>query len=120
MAKAGIPDTATVAELRALPADKVAAINGSYGPFVDGKLMIETDSQAIARGHIPDVPLIIGSNSGEDSLMGPMTLGEAALTRIPAAVKPAYATEAAASPDTFARAVFTDRVMGGPARWVAA
>jgi para-nitrobenzyl esterase len=119
MTKAGVPETATAADLRALPADKVAAINGNYGPFVDGKLMTETDSQAIARGHVPDVPLIIGSNSGEDSLMGPMKLGEAALARIPAAVKPAYAAEAAAGPDTLARAVFTDRVMGGPARWVA-
>jgi para-nitrobenzyl esterase len=120
MAKAGVPETATAADLRALPADKVAAINGNYGPFVDGKLMTETDSQAIARGHVPDVPLIIGSNSGEDSLMGPMKLGEAALARIPAAVNPAYTAEAAAGPDAFARAVFTDRVMGGPARWVAA
>jgi para-nitrobenzyl esterase len=120
MAKAGVPETATLAELRALPADQVGAINGDYGPFIDGKLMTETDSQAIARGHVPDVPLIIGSNSGEDSLMGPMTLPAAALARIPAEVKPAYTAEAAAGPDVFARAVFTDRVMGGPARWVAA
>ena len=52
--------------------------------------------------------------------MGPSTLGPAAVARIPAAVKPAYTAEAAAGDDTFARAVFTDRVMGGPARWVAA
>ena len=120
LAKAGIPETVTAADLRALPVDKLIAINGNYGPFVDGKLMTETDSQAIARGHVPDVPLIIGSNSGEDSLMGPMTLPAAALARIPAEVKPAYTAEAAAGPDAFARAVFTDRVMGGPARWVAA
>jgi para-nitrobenzyl esterase len=120
LTKAGVPETATAADLRALPAEKLAAINGNYGPFIDGKLMTETDSQAIARGHAADVPLIIGSNSGEDSLMGPAILGEAALARIPAAVKPAYAAEASAGPDAFARAVFTDRVMGGPARWVAA
>ncbi|MFI4949810.1 MAG: carboxylesterase family protein, partial [Caulobacterales bacterium] len=60
------------------------------------------------------------SNSGEDSLLGPMTLGAAAVARIPAAVKPAYAAEAAAGDDALARAVFTDRGMGGPARWVAA
>lgn len=52
--------------------------------------------------------------------MGPMTLGAAAAARIPAAVKPAYGTEAAAGDDTLARAVFTDRVMGAPARWIAA
>jgi para-nitrobenzyl esterase len=120
LAKAGVPETATAADLRALPADKLAAMAGNYGPFIDGRLMVETDSQAIARGHVPDVPLIIGSNSGEDSLMGPATLPAAALARIPADVKPAYAAEAAAGPDAFARAVFTDRVMGAPARWVAA
>jgi para-nitrobenzyl esterase len=120
LTKDGVPATATAADLRALPADRLGAINGNYGPFIDGRLMTETDSQAIARGHVPDVPLIIGSNSGEDSLMGPMKLGEAALARIPAAVKPTYPAEAAAGPDAFARAVFTDRLMGGPARWVAA
>jgi para-nitrobenzyl esterase len=120
LAKIGVPDAATAADLRALPADKLVPINADYQPFVDGKLMTETASQAIIRGHVPDVPLIIGSNSGEDSLLGPMTLGPAALMRIPDAVKPAYAAEVAAGPDTFARTVFTDRVMGGPARWVAA
>ena len=117
--KAGI-SASTAAELRALPADRLVPVNDDFQPFIDGRLMTETATQAIARGHVPDVPMIIGSNSGEDSLMGPMTLGEAALARIPASVKPAYAAEAAAGPDTFARAVFTDRIMGAPARWVAA
>ncbi|HEY3950271.1 carboxylesterase/lipase family protein [Phenylobacterium sp.] len=117
--RAGIK-ASTAAELRALPADALVPVNDNYEPFIDGKLMTETATQAIARGQVPDVRLIIGSNSGEDSLMGPMTLGEAALARIPAGLKPAYAAEAAAGPDTFARAVFTDRVMGGPARWIAA
>ena len=116
----GVPATASAADLRAIPVDKLVPLNADYQPFPDGRLMTETATQAIARGHIPDVPIIIGSNSGEDSLMGPMKLGEAALARIPEAVKPAYAAEVAAGPDTFARAVFTDRVMGGPARWVAA
>ncbi|HXA37811.1 MAG TPA: carboxylesterase family protein [Phenylobacterium sp.] len=120
LAGIGVAETATAADLRAIPVDRLTPLNADYQPFVDGRLMTETASQAIARGHVPDVPMIVGSNSGEDSLMGPMTLGEAALSRIPAAVKPAYSAEAAAGPDAFARAVFTDRVMGGPARWVAA
>jgi para-nitrobenzyl esterase len=120
LAGIGVAETATAADLRAIPVDKLVPLNADYQPFVDGRLMTETASQAIARGHVPDVPMIIGSNSGEDSLMGPMTLGEAALSRIPPAVKPAYAAEAAAGADIFARAVFTDRLMGGPARWVAA
>ena len=118
--KIGVPAAATAADLRALPVETLAAVNGNYAPFIDGRLMTETASQALARGHVADVPLIIGSNSGEDSLMGPMTLGAAAVAKIPAAVKPAYSAEAAAGDDAFARAVFTDQVMGGPARWVAA
>jgi len=110
----------TAAELRALPVEKLVSVNDDFQPFVDGKLMTETATQAIARRHVPDVPLIIGSNSGEDSLMGPAPLGDAALARMPAAVKAAYSAEAAAGPDTLARAVFTDRVMGAPARWIAA
>jgi len=120
LAKIGVPETATAADLRALPVEKLVPVNGDYQPFVDGRLMTETATQAIARGHVPDVPLIIGSNSGEDSLLGPAKLGPAAAARVPAAVKPAYAAEAAAGDDALARAVFTDRLMGAPARWVAA
>ncbi len=116
--RAGIT-AATAEELRALPAEKLVSVSDDYQPFIDGKLMTETATQAAVDGHFNDVPLIIGSNSGEDSLMGPMTLGAAAAARIPVALKPAYAAEAAAGDDIFARAVFTDRVMGGPARWIA-
>jgi len=85
-----------------------------------GKLMTETASQALASGKFPDVPLIIGSNSGEDSLMGPAPATEAAAARIPPAQRAVYKAEEAAGVDTLVRAAFTDRIMGGPARWVAA
>uniref|UniRef100_UPI000AA51900 carboxylesterase family protein n=1 Tax=Phenylobacterium sp. CCH9-H3 TaxID=1768774 RepID=UPI000AA51900 len=111
---------ATADELRAVPVDKLVAIGGSYGPFVDGELLTQTPSQALARGGFDDVPLIIGSNSGEDSLMGPGPPTAAQLATIPAAAREVYKDEAAQSDETLARAVFTDRFMGGPARWVAA
>jgi para-nitrobenzyl esterase len=121
LARAGAPANATAEDLRALPAEKLAALDGDYGPFTDGRLMTETPSQALARGTFADVPLIIGSNSGEDSLMGPKPAGPEALARfLPAAAKAAYADEAAKGDDVLARAAFTDRIMGGPARWVAA
>ena len=41
--------------------------------------MPATPSQMIARGQFPDVPLIIGWVSGEDTLMGPSPLPEATL-----------------------------------------
>jgi len=117
--KAGV--TATTAEaLRALPADKLVAVNDDFQPFVDGKLMTETATQALADGHFADVPLIIGSNSGEDSLMGPRPASPQVVARIPAAARAIYKEEAAAGDDVLARAIFTDRIMGAPARWVAA
>lgn len=111
-------ETPDAARLRALSAtDLVAKIGGNFGPFVDGKLMTETPSQAFAAGRAADVPLVIGSNSGEDSLMGPWNPSMAAM--IPAAARSIYVQEAAAGDETLARAIFTDRIMGAPARWVA-
>jgi para-nitrobenzyl esterase len=115
--KAGIT-AATLAELRALPVEKLVAVNDDYQPFTDGKLMTETASQAAANGHFADVPLIIGSNSGEDSLMGPRVPPQM-LAMIPPAAKAVYRDEAAVSDEAVARAIFTDKVMGGPARWIA-
>jgi para-nitrobenzyl esterase len=119
LTKAGITAT-QVADLRALPADKLARLPGDYQPFTDGRLMTETASQALADGRFADVPLIIGSNSGEDSLMGPSPLPAGRMAAIPAAARAVYKDEAAAGDETLARAIFTDRIMGGPARWVAA
>ena len=119
LSKAGI--TANTAEaLRALPVEKLVALNGNYGAFVDGRLMTETASQALADGHFADVPLIIGSNSGEDSLMGPGPLPATVGAMIPASARAVYKEEAAAGDEILARAIFTDRLMGGAARWTAA
>ncbi len=119
LTKAGIT-ASTADELRALPVEKLVALNGNYGAIVDGRLMTETGSQALANGHFDDVPLIIGSNSGEDSLMGPGPLSAMITAQIPAAARAVYKEETAAGDEILARAIFTDRVMGGGARWVAA
>jgi len=122
--KLGLPGAdASLDQLRAVPAeDLIARLHGTSSPFPDGKLLPETATQAFADGHAADVPLIIGSNSGEDSLLGP---GPIPAPRLAAFVSPTlrtlYKDESAAGGDELvARAVFTDRVMGGPARWVAA
>lgn len=120
LAKAGVAATATAAELREIPVETLVPIGGNYGPFIDGRLMTESASQALAAGRFDDVPLIVGSNSGEDSLMGPGPLGAAQLALIPAAARAVYPQEAAQGDEILARAIFTDRIMGGPARWVAA
>ncbi|WP_297695143.1 carboxylesterase family protein [Phenylobacterium sp.] len=64
--RAGASPTAGLAELKAIPAEKlVAAQRGALFPIVDGRLMTETSLQAMARKHTVDVPLIVGSNSWE-------------------------------------------------------
>ncbi len=117
--KAGITAT-SIGDLRALPYEKLIPVNGDFQPFTDGKLMTETASQALADGHFADVPLIIGSNSGEDSLMGPGPVPKDRLAMIPPTIRAIYKDETAAGDEILARAIFTDRIMGGPARWVAA
>jgi para-nitrobenzyl esterase len=117
MEKAGIA-AGSADDLRAASWEKINAIPGNYGPFTDGKLMPETPSQALAGGRFTDVPLIIGSNSGEDSLMGPSPAG-GRMGPVSDALRATYKDDAA-DDNTLARAIFTDRIFGGSARWVAA
>lgn len=110
------------AQLRALPAQALAeeGAGGDYGPFVDGALLKATPAQAFAAGKAIDVPLIIGANSGEDSLLGRRLPNAAAMAAaIPEAVKAAYPDEAAKGDEALVRAAFGDRFMVGPARWLA-
>jgi para-nitrobenzyl esterase len=67
--KAGASETATLADLKAIPTDKwLAAGGGARFPIVDGRFMTETSLQAVARKHTVDVPMIVGTNSYEASL----------------------------------------------------
>ncbi len=67
--RAGAAGTATLADLRAIPAMKlVEAANGARFPIVDGRFMTETSLAAMAGKRTLDVPLIVGSNSYEASL----------------------------------------------------
>lgn len=69
MGRAGAAETATLADLRAIPADKLVAAQGSARfPMVDGRFMTETSLQAVANKHTMDIPLIVGTNSYEASL----------------------------------------------------
>ncbi len=77
--KLGAPADATVDQLRALPVDALVAAGGRYGPIVDGRLMTEGATEAFARGDNIHVPLIIGSNSYEASLMASFGIPAAAV-----------------------------------------
>lgn len=120
LAPTGATAQSTLEELRAIPVEKLAGLAGEYGPYPDGELMPETPTQAIAHGRFPDVPLMIGWNSGEDTLMGPSPLPEATLKQIPPIARMVYPKEAGTSDEALARVIFTDSLFGASARWVAA
>ncbi|HZK99782.1 MAG TPA: carboxylesterase family protein [Caulobacteraceae bacterium] len=120
-AKAGALDGVTPDQLRALPLDKVMASANPRGVdiAIDGRLLPRSPSQAFAAGAIAHVPLIIGSNSYEASLMKTFDAPPAAILAMqPAALKAAYADEKGDA--AMAAAMFTDGFMGAPARWIAA
>jgi len=112
---------ATLAQLRAIPAEKTFDVPGKlgFGPFVDGRLVTKTPTQAFADGSAIHVPLIIGSNSYEASLMKSYSVPAAGVVaNATPEIRAAYAADAA-SEESLAEALFTDGVMGAPAHWVA-
>lgn len=125
----------TAEQLRATPVeDLVAKVTEGFGLAVDGRLLKESPSQAFARGHAADVALIIGSNSGEDSLLSdegaPSAAADASATPasraaafaagVSPSVRAAYPEEVAQGDAALGAAAFTDGAMGAPARWIAA
>jgi len=117
--KAGAPANATVDQLRALPVSALAALALPGGGLTtDGRLFSESPTQAFANGHVAGVPLIIGTNDYEASLMRTLKIPSAAvLAMAPAALKALYAD--APNDEMRAARMFTDSLMGAPARWVA-
>jgi para-nitrobenzyl esterase len=112
------PAGASLEDLRTLPADKIVAEEGRYGPIVDGRLMVEGTTEAFARGHAVDVPLIVGSNSFEASLLPALHIPPDGYVAVqPETLKAAYAE--LPNVKAQANAMFTDGAMGGPARWIA-
>ncbi|MGH6958418.1 MAG: carboxylesterase/lipase family protein [Caulobacteraceae bacterium] len=116
---AGLGPDATLGQLRAIPVEKLLQAPltlGGAGPFVDGRLLKEDVTQAFAAGREAPVPLMIGSNSYEASLMAPFKVAPSAMLRLAASDRSLYpADDAKAAAD-----VFTDAIMGAPAQWLAA
>jgi len=112
---------ATLEQLRAIPVEKTfdIPVNLGFGPFTDGRLIPESPTRAVADRAAMDVPLIIGSNSFEASLMQSFNIpADRILGRLTPAARQAYASDGT-DDMTLAHAVFTDSVMGAPAHWVA-
>ncbi|WP_439540503.1 carboxylesterase/lipase family protein [Sphingomonas sp.] len=126
--RAGLKPDGTLADLRALPAASlVAARQGTpaglmTGPILDGKLVREAPWRTFLRGEVVDVPLLIGANSNEASVILAMGVPAAkALTYLgdnQAAGRAAYGTGVA--DEELARQVLGDAWFVAPARWLAA
>jgi para-nitrobenzyl esterase len=116
---------ATASALRALTPqqllDAAGGFNGiGFGPFVDGRLLPQAPWRAFQSGQAPTIPLMIGANSNEASVLGELGVDQnAVLASVPGgavALRRAYGDLDDAE---LARQVAGDAVFVAPARWVA-
>jgi para-nitrobenzyl esterase len=116
VAKLGLDDAATGAQLRALPAERLMRatqeMDDRFGPVADGRLLTQSLTKAFVHGDAAAVPLVIGSNSYEASLVG----SNIKLSNIPATIRDAYSGEPSGDLEA---AIFTDRNFTAPVRWFA-
>jgi para-nitrobenzyl esterase len=119
--RAGAPD-ADLAGLRRIPVPALLAAQGpAVGPVRDGRLITQSAAQAFERDSAAPVPLLIGSNTGEDSLLGKSDPSAVLRSLTPAqveAVRSAYGL-VPGNDAALGRMVFRDSIFGAPARWVA-
>jgi para-nitrobenzyl esterase len=121
----GLPGAdATAAQLRAIPAaDLERATEGDpAGPIVDGRLVTAEPAHAPA-GSIR-VPLVIGTNGGDGSLLGDVNDPSAVFPNLQASdlgdIRTLYAATGVTGPLEISRTLFRDGFFAAPARWIAA
>jgi len=118
--KLGLPADASAGQLRDLPLTALVDAGQSpqgVSPILDGHIVTESIAQAFALGDQAPVPLIIGTNSDEASLL-PQSSYVLYLAGQSPSVLAAYSDLLDDHPK-LARAIFDDRAMGAPARWIA-
>ncbi len=114
----------TLADLRAMPAADLVKQNSDFTDvMVDHDLLSETPLAAFADDTAARLPLVIGTNSEEGSLLGndaanPAKVWDRLTPADLTALRTAYG--AAATDDTaFAKLLFRDGYFTGPARFIA-
>jgi para-nitrobenzyl esterase len=127
-ARAGLPPDTTAAALRALAVNDILTAQGplqgvGFGPFVDGRLVRSSPSEVFAAGAAHDIPMLIGANSHDASVLEQLGVGPDAVGAL--AGKAIDELRAAYSADTLGDAAFSRQVLGdaafvGPARRIAA
>jgi para-nitrobenzyl esterase len=114
----------TVAQLRGVPAESILALGDSLltGPIVDGKVLLKPPLAGFADGSAMDVPLIVGTNSEEGSLLTEAPAFGALFPRINPAnlarLRASYGAAATADSD-FTKLLFRDGYFAGPSRAIA-
>lgn len=116
----GLKADATTDDLRKLPAAALMASDLPSAAFTDSRVSFEGMTTAIDAGRHANVPLMIGVNSGEDTLID--SLG--GLDRVRSQLKPDDMTRlrelyAGANDETLLRDYFRDSIGSAPARWIA-
>ena len=118
-------DHATAAELRAVPVDSLSKVpdQEALGPVVDGRLLPRAPVEVFAQGRALDIPLIIGTNGNEGSVLPEELKPGFALDGLSAdAIDTARKLYGASTTDdnAFAHSLFRDGFFATPARWAAA
>ncbi len=119
----GIAANSSIADLKAIPADKLSQFDSGmgFGPYIDNKLVKTDVATAFANSQSTKVPLIIGSNSNESSLMDRFGLKPTAIFANPQSKKLADMLYDGQNLDDTqkARKFFTDSVFAAPAYTIA-
>jgi para-nitrobenzyl esterase len=117
----GAPANATAERLRRIPAQALAGSKLPTMTFADARLSPDGPTVGIDAGRHARVPLMIGVNSGEDSLLdhgGGIAKAKAAIKPgVMATLRQLYGPNV--DDDTLARDYFRDAIGTAPARWVA-
>jgi para-nitrobenzyl esterase len=120
----GLPGAgATAKQLRAIPAADLerATEADPAGPIVDGRLV--TAETAHAPTDSIRVPLLIGTNDGDGSILGDVNDPSALFPSLKASdlgvIRTIYAASGVTDPLEISRTLFRDGFFAAPARWIA-
>jgi para-nitrobenzyl esterase len=113
-----LPQDATTAQLRAVPAELISHTENFGTPMVDGRLLRVDPAVAYGTSRVPRVGLMIGANSDEGSLLGSDIAGFlAGFTETERAT--ARTLYPGLDDAALARALFRDAYFTAPTRWIA-